>query len=43
MKLTIFRQYGYVPFHVVDDSSMGSHTREASRTVEVIYMQLAGY
>lgn len=29
------RQYGYVPFDVIDPSSTGRQTREGSRTIEV--------
>lgn len=29
------RQYGYVPFGVLDPSSVGRQTREGSRTLEV--------
>ena len=31
----IYRQFGYVPFGVLDTSSTGRQTREGSRTLEV--------
>ncbi len=32
---SFYRQYGYVPFGVLDTQSVGRQTREGSRTLEV--------
>ena len=34
-EVNVYKEYGYVPFDVLDASSTGRQTRESSRTLEV--------
>ena len=40
MLIDASRQYGYVPFAVLDTMSTGRQTREGSRTLEVRHRKL---
>ncbi|KII92737.1 glycoside hydrolase family 92 protein [Plicaturopsis crispa FD-325 SS-3] len=36
-QVNVYKQYGYVPFSVLDTSSVGRQTREGSRTIEYAF------
>ncbi|KIK98477.1 glycoside hydrolase family 92 protein [Paxillus rubicundulus Ve08.2h10] len=40
-QVNVYKQYGYVPFAVLDTSSTGSQTREGSRTLEYAFEDFA--
>ncbi|CCL98662.1 uncharacterized protein FIBRA_00664 [Fibroporia radiculosa] len=40
-QVNVYRQYGYIPFAVLDTASTGRMTREGSRTVEYAYEDFA--
>ncbi|KAI0032107.1 glycoside hydrolase family 92 protein [Vararia minispora EC-137] len=40
-QVNVYKQYGFVPFDVLDPSSVGRQTREGSRTLEYVFEDFA--